>query len=60
MAKVYLAPGVNDPPLQFVPDDQVIESFDAIQKKEAANQPLSEYEHCGRVLDKKLDEKPGE
>ena len=36
MAKVFLAPGVNDPPLQLVPDDQVGESFDAIQKKQAA------------------------
>jgi len=33
MAKVFLAPAVNDPDLINVPDDQVIESFDAIQKK---------------------------
>ena len=35
MAKVFLAPAVNGPDLINVPDDQVIESFDAIQKKKA-------------------------
>jgi hypothetical protein len=57
MAKVFLAPGVNKPPLQSVPDDQVGESFDAIQKKQAA--ALSDYEKLRLVLDNKLDEKQG-
>jgi hypothetical protein len=58
MAKVFLAPGVNDPPLQSVPDDQVGEPFDAIQKKQAA--ALSDYEKLRLVLDPKLDGKKGE
>jgi hypothetical protein len=58
MAKVYLAPAVNDPPLQSVPDEQVCESYDAIQKKQAA--ALSDYEKLRLVLDPKLPEKKGE
>ena len=42
MAKVFLAPAVNDPDLINVPDDQVIESFDAIQKKQQAALSASE------------------
>jgi hypothetical protein len=55
MAKVFLAPGVNDPPLQSVPDDQLNESFEAIQKKPVAS--LSDYEKLRLVLDPKLDSK---
>ncbi len=56
MAKVFLAPAVNDPDLKNVPDDQVIESFDAIQEKQK-NQPaaLSAYEKLRLVLDPLLD-----
>ncbi len=46
MGKVFLAPAVNDPPLQSVPDDQVGEPFDAIQKKQAAAR--SDYEKLPR------------
>lgn len=58
MAKVFLAPAVNDPDLINVPDDQVIESFDAIQKKQQA--ALSAYEKLRLELDPLLDSKKGD
>ncbi len=58
MAKVFLAPAVNGPDLINVPDDQVIESFDAIQKKQQA--ALSAYEKLRLELDPLLDSKKGD
>jgi hypothetical protein len=60
MANVFLAPGVNVPDLQYVPDDQVIESFDAIQLKQQAKQALSAYEKLRLQLDPLLDPKKGD
>ena len=48
-------PAVNNPALKTVPDDQVAEPFDAIQKKQAT--ALSAYEKLRLVLDPKLDGK---
>jgi hypothetical protein len=53
MAKVFLAPAVNAPRLDSVPDDEISETFDAIQKKRAP----SDYEKLRLKLDKQLDEK---
>jgi hypothetical protein len=60
MAKVFLAPGVNVPDLGFVPDDQVIETSDAIKQKQQAKQVLSAYEKMRFEVDPLLDAKKGE
>jgi hypothetical protein len=54
MAKVFLAPAVNDLDLINVPDDQVIESFADIKKKQPA--ALSAYEKLRLELDPLLDD----
>src|SRR5262249_45994467 len=51
MANVYLAPAVNAPPLESVPDDEIRETNSDIVKKKAH----SGYEKLRLVLDKILD-----
>jgi hypothetical protein len=39
--KSFLAPAVNDSRIEHVADDQVAESYNAVQKKRNGTQPLS-------------------